>query len=84
MTGELGRYFSQAIAAIAMVIGLTGCAINPVAPPALSLVWHDTLFDWSPDRVTVSGHDLLSLRPALGEELSQPALKKLSNIQRLE
>ena len=67
MTCEWGRYFSQAIAAIAMVIGLTGCAINPVAPPALSLVWHDTLFDWSPGRVTVSGHDLFSLRPALGE-----------------
>ena len=83
MTGEWGRYFSQATAAIAMVIGLTGCAINPVAAPALSLVWHDTLFDWSPGRVTFAGHDLFSLKPALGEELSQPALKKLSNIQSL-
>ena len=84
MTGEWGRYFSQAIAVIAMVVGFIGCAINPVAPPALFLVWHDTLFDWSPGRVTVTGHDLFSLKPALGEELSQPALKKLSNIQRIE
>ena len=84
MTKEVSRIFWRAVTAMTMMLGLAGCAISPFAPPVSSVVWHDALFDWSPDRVTITPEDLFSLQPDLLEKLSDPALKKLSNARRLE
>ena len=84
MTNSVGRYFWRVIAAITVMVGLAGCAINPVAAPAATWVWHDALFDWSPSRVTITQQDLFSLEPALAQQLSDPALKKLSNARKLD
>lgn len=84
MTNALDRFFWRMIANCLLMIGLAGCAVNPAAPPASSLVWHDALFDWSPGRVTVTPQELFSLEPALVKQLSDPALKKLSNAKRLD
>jgi tetratricopeptide (TPR) repeat protein len=84
MTNALLRYFWQVLGTIALGAGLTGCAINPAAVPAPSMVWHDALFEWSPSRVTITQEALFTLEPMLAEKLSDPALKKLSNARKLE
>ena len=84
MTNSVGRSFWRVIAAITVMVGLAGCAINPVAAPAATWAWHDALFDWSPSRVTLTQQDLFTLEPALAQQLSDPALKKLSNARKLD
>jgi tetratricopeptide (TPR) repeat protein len=84
MTNSLSRFFCQMAAAIALMAGLAGCAVNPAAVPAPAMVWHDAQFEWSPSRVTVTQEELFALEPELAQKLSDPALKKLSNAKRLD
>ena len=84
MTSALHRFFWRAITAIVVMASLAGCATQAVAPSASAFVWHDALFDWSPDRVTLTQDELFRLEPALAQQLSDPQLKKLSNARRLE